>query len=118
MKQPVVVYGIPNCDTVKKALNWLKENKIPWEFHDYKQKGISREKLTEWIDKAGWENIFNKKSTSWRELPAARQARVVDAGSAITVMLENNSIIKRPVIEAGKKLLVGFSVAHYEQIFH
>lgn len=115
--KPITVYGIPNCDTIKKTLVWLKEHKIEYVFHDYKQQGISREKLEEWTKQKDWELIFNRKSTSWRELPPARQKKVVDAGTAIKEMLENNSIIKRPVIEYGKKLLVGFSPDEYATVF-
>ena len=68
----IIVYGIPNCDTTKKAMTWLKKNKIDFSFHDYKQQGISKEKLEEWCNKEGWEIIFNKRSTTWRELSGGR----------------------------------------------
>lgn len=87
---------------------WLKKNKISFSFHDYKQEGITTMKLEEWCNKKGWETIFNKRSTTWRELPVAEQKKVIDQPSAIKVMMEHNSIIKRPVIEIGQKLLTGF----------
>ena len=104
-----IVYGIPNCDTTKKAMGWLKKNKIAFSFHDYKLEGISKHKLEDWCKKAGWETIFNKRSTTWRELPEAEQKKVIDQPSAIKVMIKNNSIIKRPVIEFNNKLLIGFN---------
>lgn len=113
----ITVYGIPNCDTTQKALSWLKKNKIAFAFHDYKQSGISREKLEAWAAKENWELLFNKRSTSWRELPAARQQKVEDAASAIKEMLQNNSIIKRPVVEYGNRLLIGFSEEVFKKAF-
>jgi arsenate reductase len=105
----IKIYGIPNCDTTKKALNLLKENKAAFDFHDYKQEGISKAKLEAWSKQAGWENIFNKRSTTWKELNTTEQKKVVDQASAIDTMIRHNSIIKRPVIEAGKDLIVGFN---------
>ena len=105
----VIVYGIPNCDTTKKALTWLKENKITFSFHDYKQEGISKTKLEAWCKKTGWETIFNKRSTTWRELSEAEQKKVTGKTAAIKIMMDHNSIIKRPVIEIDEKLIVGFN---------
>lgn len=104
-----MVYGIPNCDTTKKTLNWFKENKIAFTFHDYKQEGISKVKLEAWCKKIGWETIFNKRSTTWRELSETEQKKVTDQTAAIKTMMENNSIIKRPVIEIDEKLIAGFN---------
>lgn len=105
----ITLYGIPNCDTTKKAMNWLKKNKIDYAFHDYKQEGITKAKLEEWGKKASWETFFNKRSTTWKELPAAEQSKVTDQSSAIKVMIENNSIIKRPIIESGGELIIGYN---------
>ncbi|MES1226902.1 MAG: ArsC family reductase, partial [Bacteroidota bacterium] len=105
----MTVYGIPNCDTIKKTTDWLKKNKIDFSFHDYKKEGITKAKLATWSEKVGWETILSKKSTTWRELSAEEQAKIKSQSAAIKVMMENNSIIKRPVIEAGDKLLVGFN---------
>jgi arsenate reductase (glutaredoxin) len=104
-----MVYGIPNCDTTKKALTFLKKNKIVFTFHDYKQEGISKVKLEAWCKKTGWETIFNKRSTTWRELSEEEKKKVTDQTAAINIMLKNNSIIKRPVIEIGEKLITGFN---------
>ncbi|HTC01442.1 MAG TPA: ArsC family reductase [Ferruginibacter sp.] len=105
----MTVYGIPNCDTVKKSLDWLKKNKIDYEFHDYKKSGITKAKLEAWSKKVGWEVLVNKKGTTWRKLTREDQEKVTTQSAAIKVMMENNSIIKRPVVEAGEKLLVGFN---------
>jgi len=107
--EKVKVYGIPNCDTTKKVLNWLKENKIAFTFHDYKQEGIRKEKLEAWCKKTGWETIFNKRSTTWRELSEAEQKKGINQTAAIEIMMEHNSIIKRPVIEIDEKLITGFN---------
>jgi arsenate reductase len=109
----ITVYGIPNCDSTKKALVWLNDHKIPFYFHDYKKEGISRSTLVEWCKLTGWEMILNKKSTTWRGLTGEEQAAVINQSTAIKTMITNNSIIKRPVIEAGNKLLVGFNEENY-----
>ena len=105
----MTVYGILNCDTVKKSLDWLKKNKIDYEFHDYKKSGITKAKLEAWSKKVGWEVLVNKKGTTWRKLTREDQEKITTQSAAIKVMMENNSIIKRPVVEAGEKLLVGFN---------
>lgn len=89
-------------------MDWLKKHKLDFSFHDYRQEGISKEKLEAWCNAAGWETIFNKRSTTWRQLTETEQQQAVNQAAAIKLMLQHNSIIKRPVIEAGKKLVVGF----------
>jgi len=113
----IIVYGIPNCDTTKKALAWLSKKNIPFSFHDYKQQGINKEKLNDWCNRKGWELIFNKRSTTWRELTEAEQEKVRDQSSAIKIMIQYNSIIKRPIIEKGNDLLVGFNEEQYKRAF-
>jgi len=110
-----ILYGITNCDTTQKAMAWLTKKKIVFSFHDYKKSGISKRKLEEWINKAGLETIFNKRSTTWKELPVSEQAKAVSRAGAIQLMIENTSIIKRPVIEIGKDLLVGFNEEQYKR---
>jgi arsenate reductase (glutaredoxin) len=105
----ITVYGIPNCDTTKKALALLKKYKADFSFHDYKQQGITPKKLEAWCGKAGWEMILNKRSTTWREQDEAEQKKVIDQPAAIKLMMKSNSIIKRPVIEINGNLLVGFN---------
>jgi arsenate reductase len=105
----ITVYGIPNCDTIKKTRDWLDEHKIKFAFHDYKKSGISKEKLSAWSKKVGWEILLNKKSSTWRSLSTEEQQKVTSETTAIKVMMENNSIIKRPVIESGDVILVGYN---------
>lgn len=110
----MIVYGIKNCDTVRKALNWLKANNKAFEFHDYKKEGITTEKLQSWCSQVGWENLLNRRGTTWRRLDEEIRNAVTDETQAMNVMLTNTSIIKRPVIEKdGKVLMVGFDEASY-----
>ena len=111
----IILYGIPNCDITKKAITWLNKKKISFSFHDYKQQGISKEKLNEWCDKVGLEVIFNKRSTTWRELPGPEQQNAANRQQAIRLMMEHTSIIKRPIIETGNNLLVGFNEEQYNK---
>jgi Spx/MgsR family transcriptional regulator len=105
----LTVYGIPGCDNTKKALSLLKKNKIVFSFHDYKQQGISKAKLEAWCKILGWETIFNKRSTTWRELNETEQKKVTGQDAAIKIMMEHNSIIKRPLIEIYENLIAGFN---------
>ncbi len=110
------IYGIPNCDTMKKAMTWLNSNKLAFVFHDYKKEGISKAKLDEWCKLVGWEVLLNKKSTTWRELPEAAQQKVTTQAAAIKLMMSHTSSIKRPVLEYPKGLLVGFKEDEYSQL--
>jgi Spx/MgsR family transcriptional regulator len=105
----IIVYGIPNCDTTKKALALLKKFEINFSFHDYKQLGINPKKLEQWCDQLGWEIILNKRSATWRELDEAEQKNVINQPTAIKLMTKNNSIIKRPIIQINGALLAGFN---------
>ena len=109
----IIVYGISNCDTIKKTLAWFKKNKIRVLFHDYKTAGITKERLSAWATKVGWEILLNKKSTTWRALPDLQQDKITNKTAAIKLMMGNTSIIKRPVIEFRNELIVGFN----EEIF-
>lgn len=114
----VVVYGIRNCNTVKSALDWLKQNNVAFEFYDFKSRGVTKGKLEEWCSQSGWESLVNKRGTTWRQLSPSDQAMVTDQSSAITLMKEKTSIIKRPVIESGNKVIaLGFDAKAYAQIF-
>ena len=97
MKKPIV-YGIPNCDSVKKARVWLTEQGLDYEFHDFKKQGVPEAPLAQWLKACGWEVVLNRKGTTWRKLDAATQAAVQDAASAKALMLAQASVIKRPVI--------------------
>ncbi len=103
------VYGIPNCDTIKKTLAWLTAHGISFEFHNYKKSDITKDKLAEWCRQAGWEQILNKKSSTWRGLPLLVQEKITNENQAIQLMTEYFSIIKRPVVETDRQLLIGFS---------
>jgi arsenate reductase len=107
------VYGITNCNTVKKAVDWIKRNSGAFEFHDYKKNGITKEKLQEWSKEVGWEKLLNKKGTTWRGLSPDQQQHVKKDTTAIELRIEKPSLIKRPVIETGGKLIVGFDEEEY-----
>ena len=113
-----IMYGIPNCDSVKKARVWLESNNITYEFHDYKKSGITKSRLKSWCRQIGWENLMNKNSTTWRELDEEMQLSVTNMDSAIAIMAEHTSIIKRPVIELEDKIVaLRFDAGKYENIF-
>ncbi|MBD1422397.1 ArsC family reductase [Sphingobacterium chuzhouense] len=107
------VYGIKNCNTVKKALTWLDENKVDYTFHDYKKEPTTLQQLETWEKEVSWESLVNKKGTTWRKLSSEDQAAVVDADSANKVLLNNNSMIKRPLIESPKGIILGFDEEEY-----
>lgn len=112
----ITLYGIPNCDTIKKARRWLQEHEIEYLFHDYKKSGIDAQKIDAWIDVTGWEVLLNRRGMMWRKTPQeVRDA--IDQSSAIKLMLETPSIIKRPVLEMDSGIIVGFSEERYQQLF-
>jgi Spx/MgsR family transcriptional regulator len=104
----IILYGIPNCDTVKKARAWLTEHGQAYEFHDFKKQGVPAAKLAAWEKAVGWEKLLNRQGATWRKLDAPVQAATVDAASAQAVMLAHASAIKRPVVEWGADITVGF----------
>lgn len=108
----VTLYGIKNCDAIKKARAWLSARGIAYTFHDYKVAGIERERLERWCAEAGWERLLNRSGTTFRKLPETERARI-DERKAIALMLSLPSSIKRPVLEAGGRLLVGFEPDEY-----
>ncbi|HET9486952.1 MAG TPA: ArsC family reductase [Chryseosolibacter sp.] len=113
----LVVYGIKNCNTVKSALLWLRERKVDFQFHDYKAKGIDEARLKKWCAEVGWESLVNKRGTTWRQLPPDLQERVKDQPSAIALMMERTSIIKRPLIESNNKVIaLGFDHETYAKV--
>lgn len=111
----MVIYGIPNCDSVKKAITWLKKEKLDFTFHNFRESGITATKLNAWSKQVGWEKLLNKKSTTWRNLSPGQQAAVTSQSSAVQVMLTHHSIIKRPVIEHKEKLIVGYNETQYAE---
>ena len=104
----VEVYGIKNCSTVRKALSWLDENKVEYNFHDFKKVGLEEAKVEEWINKKDWQTIINRKGHTWRSLDDKSREKINDNKSAAKIAVINPSIVKRPVIEYKKNLLVGF----------
>jgi len=112
----VTVYGIPNCDTVKKARTWLDAQGIAYDFHDYKKQGADPDRLQAWIEAKGWETILNRAGTTFRKLDDAQKAGL-DADKAIALMVSQPSMIKRPVVEYPGGLLVGFKEAEWSGAF-
>lgn len=112
----MIVYGIPNCNTVKKSLDWLKAHHVDFEFHDFKKKGITPEKLNKWCDTFGWETVLNRKGLTWKKLTKEEQANIDNQEKAITYLVKNTSAIKRPIIEKdGHAILISFDESHYDQ---
>jgi arsenate reductase len=113
----IAIYGIKNCDTMKKARAWLDKHKIDYAFHDYKAAGIERERLERWAKKVGWETLLNRAGTTFKKLPDNDKNGVTEA-KAIALMLKQPSMIKRPVLDTGGgKLLVGFKPEQYAALF-
>jgi arsenate reductase len=105
-----ILYGIPNCDTVKKARVWLTDHGVAHQFHDFKKQGVPETQLDIWLKTVGWETLVNRKGTTWRKLDDATKAAVVDAASARALVLAQPSVIKRPVVEwANGEVTVGFT---------
>jgi Spx/MgsR family transcriptional regulator len=107
-RMSIVLYGIPNCDTVKKARAWLNQRGVSHEFHDFKKLGVPEARLDCWIAALGWEKLINRQGTTWRKLDPAVQAGVKDAASAKSLMRAQASVIKRPVVEWGPTTTIGF----------
>ena len=113
------LYGIPNCTTVKKAREWLASHDIAVEFHDFKKQGVSEELALRWLKQMPWDVLVNRKGTTWRTLDDTQKAAVTDSTSALLLMLDKPSVIKRPLLERDGKLLhVGFDEAAYRKIFN
>jgi arsenate reductase len=112
---PVTVFGIPNCDTVKKARSWLTEHGVSYVFHDFKKQGVPVDALLRWIAAVGWEPLLNRKGTTWRKLDPSIQAGVIDADSAVAVIKSNPSVVKRPVVAwPNGQITVGFDEARWQ----
>lgn len=118
--RPITLYGIANCDTVKKSRAWLDGHELPYAFFDFKKQGLAPELLDHWIARVGWEKLINRKGTTWRRLDATTQAAVQDAASARGLMLAQPSIIKRPVVQwgdgAAATVTVGFDAAAWPPV--
>ena len=121
MKAPPVfnvnLYAIPNCDTVKKARTWLEQHAQPYTFHDYKKQGVPEAVLKTAMQQLGWERLVNRAGPTWRKLPDEVKTSVVDIDSALTVMREHSSVIKRPLLVMDGTYEVGFSEDRYAELF-
>ncbi len=104
----VHVYGLSTCDQVRKARSWLAQHKATVEFHDFRKTGVAREKLAEWLTHLPWDALVNRRGLTWRGLTPEEKAAVVDQDSAVELMLRRPSVIKRPIVEIGEQLVVGF----------
>jgi len=115
---PLKLYGIANCNTVKKARDWLSQHDINVEFHDFKKRGLDAETVQNWLNQRAWSELINRKGLTWRGLSDEQKQQVTDNSSALTLMLEKTSAIKRPLLEQGGKLLsAGFDANVYADIF-
>lgn len=109
----IKLYGIPNCDTIKKARNWLKAHDIEYQFHDYKKLGVPEKELQKWIKQLGWEVLLNRRGTTWRKLDDDTKENI-NQTAAIKIMLEQPSIVKRPVLKTDGQYIVGFNESDYQ----
>lgn len=110
------VFGIPACDSVKKARKWLDAEGLPYQFHDYKKAGVDEAILRDAVAQFGWENVLNRRGTTWRKLASTEQDAIVDADAAIEAMIAHPSMIKRPLVKHPKGWLLGFNEAQYREI--
>lgn len=112
----IILYGISNCDTVRKARKWLDERAIAYEFHDWRKDGLNPVQLRAWVDELGWENLINRRGTTWRNLPGATRENMNEV-LALAVMEDQPSIIKRPLLELGSRRLLGFDAEQWKTLF-
>ena len=116
MGNPVTLYGIPNCDTIKKARNWLRDHAVDYQFHDYRKNGVDDDLLRWMAGELGWEVMLNRRGTTWRALDEARK-NSIDEASALQLMRDNPALIKRPILARNGKLYIAFSEQQYQEIF-
>jgi arsenate reductase len=112
----VTLYGIKNCDTVKKARKWLDNRGVDYEFHDFRTDGLSKESVEQWLAELGWETLVNKRSTSWKQLDAQVRDNM-NTETAMAEIMTQPTLIKRPLLDTGHSRFTGFSAANYEKIF-
>ena len=110
------MYGIPNCDTCRKARKWLEQKSIPYEFHDLRVDGLNIEMLTRWTDRTDWQALLNTRSLTWRKVPQADR-EAITMGSALSLMLVQPTLIKRPVLESQAVIAIGFTPTQYQELF-
>ena len=112
------LYGIKNCDTVKKARRWLDEHAVAYRFHDFRADGVDKQRLTRWTKQVGWETLLNRRGTTWRGLPETARNKIDDGTSAVTAMLAHPALIKRPVLEINGTVHVGFNAVDYATLLN
>ncbi len=112
----ITLYGISNCDTIRKAKKWLTAENIEFSFHDYRKQGLESQQLQNWVEQLGWEAMLNRRGTTWRQL-SDEQKQDIDQQKAIALMLEHPAMIKRPLLETESKLELGFSDQQYRTHF-
>jgi len=110
----LTIYGIKNCDTVKKARRWLEDHGIEYQFHDFRQDGLDKKQLSGWVEQLGWEAVVNKRSTTWRNL-SDKDKEIKTNSQAVKLLAANPTLIKRPVLEKNKILLIGFKESDYKK---
>ncbi len=113
----VRIYGIRNCDTMKKAFAWLDAHKVPYDFHDYKKAGVPAARLKQWASKVGWEKLVNSRGPTWRRIPEPERTPLSES-TALKLLEKNSSAIRRPIVEHGARLLVGFDPAEFEKLLY
>lgn len=113
----ITLYGIKNCDTVKKARDWLVKNNIDYRFHDFRADGLDKNQVTNWIAELGLENLVNKRSTTWKELDESTKAHFNEQ-NAVAIIVENPTLIKRPLLDTSKQKFLGFKDTEYTKIFN
>jgi arsenate reductase len=113
----ITLYGIKNCDTVKKARNWLDQHNVEYRFHDFRSDGLDRDMVAGWLAELGWQNLINRRSTSWKALDEATRESM-EEDSALHAIMAHPTLIKRPLLDTGQERFTGFSAASYQKIFN
>lgn len=111
----LTLYGIKNCDTVKKARRWLESHNVDYQFHDFREDGVDKKQLSSWVQTLGWEKLVNKRSTTWRNL-SEKEKNISSDTEAVSLLLDNPTLVKRPVTEDKNILLVGFKEEEYKKL--
>ncbi len=113
----ITLYGIENCDTVKKARRWLEQHNVDYSFHDFRKQGLDATQLEGWLEELGWESVVNRRSTTWKQLDTSTRESM-NAQSAAAIILQQPTLVKRPLLDTGSSLHVGFSAEQYRELFH